>query len=144
MEDLSVLDNLRLWGFRKSRPDPVILQQFGLEELLNRNVELLSGGMKRRVSIACAAIAHPPVMLLDEPTTALDICYREEIRQWMNLYQKRGGIIVMTTHEESEIMDAQHCLVMNAGRLYEVADADRNMRHILEMTREELDDGTQV
>lgn len=139
MEDLSVLDNLRLWGFRKSHPDPVILQQFGLEDLLNRRVELLSGGMKRRVSLACAAIAHPPVMLLDEPTTALDICYREEIRQWMRTYQQRGGIIVMTTHEESEIMEAQHCLVMNGGKLFETADDERDMRHILDMTREELE-----
>ena len=78
-------------------------------------------------------------MLLDEPTTALDICYREEIRQWMRTYQQRGGIIVMTTHEESEIMEAQHCLVMNGGKLFETADDERDMRHILDMTREELE-----
>lgn len=152
MEELSVLDNLRLWGFRKSHPDAVILQQFGLEELQNRRVEQLSGGMKRRVSIACAAIAHPPVMLMDEPTTALDFCYREEIRRWMRLYCQRGGIIVMTTHEEAEMMEAQHCLVMNAGTLYELEDHERNEMHrncegteqlrcMMNMTREEPNDG---
>ena len=144
MEDLSVLDNLRLWGFRKSKPDPVILDQFGLENLLNRKVSVLAGGMKRRVGIACAAIAHPPVMLMDEPTTALDICYREEIRKWIRRYQQRGGIVVMTTHEESEIMEATHCLVMNEGKLYRVTDANREMGRILSMTREERENEKHV
>lgn len=137
MEELTVLDNLRLWGFRKSHPDVVILQQFGLEDLLNRNVESLSGGMKRRVSIACAAMMHPPVMLLDEPTNALDICYREEFYQWLSLYQQYGGIVLMTTHEESEIMNAQRCMVMNNGRLFELKDTERNMKSILNLTEEE-------
>lgn len=137
MEDLSVMDNLRLWGFRKSHPDPVISHQFELDDLLYRRVSQLSGGMKRRVSIACAAIPHPPLMLMDEPTTAIDICYREEIRRWMCQYQERGGIIVMTTHEETEIMEAQHCLVMHGGKLVELKDNERNMKQILEMTEEE-------
>ena len=137
MEELTVLDNLRLWGFRKSHPDVAILQQFGLEDLLNQKVESLSGGMKRRVSIACAAMMHPPVMLLDEPTNALDICYREEFYQWLSLYQQYGGIVLMTTHEESEIMNAQRCMVMNGGRLYELNDTDRNMKRILNLTKEE-------
>ena len=52
MEELSVLDNLRLWGFNKNKPDEVILEQFELGELLKTKVSKLSGGMKRRVSLA--------------------------------------------------------------------------------------------
>lgn len=137
MEELSVLDNLRLWGYHKRHPDPVILEQFGLEEMLHRKVELLSGGMKRRVSFACATIVHPPLLLLDEPTTALDICYRNEIRQWMDHYQQNGGMIIMTTHEESEIIQAQYCFVMRDGELVKITDAQRNMESILNMTEEE-------
>lgn len=136
MEELSVLDNLRLWGYRKRQPDQALLEQFGLRDILRERVERLSGGMKRRVSIACAAIPHPPIMLLDEPTTALDIFYRDEIEQWMELYQSRGGVVVMTTHEETEIMQATQCLVMSGGSLYEMAQNERNMENILRMTQE--------
>lgn len=132
MEDLTVLDNLRLWGYRKRKPDHVLLEQFGLEELLGQKVEQLSGGMKRRVSIACAAIPHPPIMLLDEPTTALDIFYRDELEQWMKLYQSRGGVIVMTTHEEAEIASADRCLVMKDGFLTELTASERDMKAVLD------------
>jgi ABC-2 type transport system ATP-binding protein len=136
MEELSVLDNLRLWGYRKRKPDNVLLEQFGLSELLDQPVETLSGGMKRRVSFACATIAHPQLLLLDEPSGSLDIFYRDELHRWMSRYVSRGGTILMTSHEEAEIMQAGRCLVMNQGRLYELSDADRNMRHILDMTKE--------
>jgi ABC-2 type transport system ATP-binding protein len=134
MEELSVLDNLRLWGYRKRRPDQILLEQFGLTKLLRQPVETLSGGMKRRVSFACATITHPQILLLDEPSAALDIFYRDEMHRWMEQYVGRGGTILMTSHDEAEIMQAGRCLVMNHGRLYELSDADRSMRRILELT----------
>jgi ABC-2 type transport system ATP-binding protein len=144
MEELTVLDNLRLWGYRKRRPDPALLEQFGLSELLKQRVDTLSGGMKRRVSFACAAIVHPQLLLLDEPTGALDICYRDELHRWMGQYVERGGTILMTSHDQQEIMEAGRCMVMNQGKLYELSDADRSMRRILELTKEELEYGTEI
>ena len=48
---------------------------------------------------------------MDEPTTALDLYYKESIHQWMKTYQQKNGIILMTTHDESEIRNADRCLL---------------------------------
>lgn len=130
MEELSVKDNLKLWGAGKNASCEKVIRQFQLEEILSMPVEKLSGGMKRRLSIACALLEWPPILLLDEPTTALDIYYRESVRQWMEQYRKMNGIIVMTTHEEKEILAADRCFVMHKGKLQELKGNDRNMRTI--------------
>lgn len=103
LEELSVLDNLRIWngGFRLEQTE--ILSMNGLSEMEGERVSTLSGGMKRRLTIACAMLHMPPVMLMDEPTTALDIYYKEQIWEWMDQYQKRNGTIVMVTHDRQEM-----------------------------------------
>ncbi len=120
MEELSVKDNLRLWGAGRNAASEKVIEQFGLEEIMHVPVENLSGGMKRRLSIACALLEWPPVLLLDEPTTALDIYYQENVRQWMGQYLEMNGIIVMTTHDEKEILAADRCLVMKDGVMKEL------------------------
>ena len=97
-----------------------MLKKVGLEEFADKKVYELSGGMKRRVSIACALMNMPPVILMDEPTTALDLYYKEGIHKWMASYQKMNGIIIMTTHDEQEIMDCDRCLIMKEGKLTEL------------------------
>lgn len=124
MEALSVEDNLRLWGYSRKHPDRVILEQFHLEELLKTKVSRLSGGMKRRVSIACATFGHPSILFLDEPTTALDLYYKKDINDWLKLYQSRGGLVIMTTHEKEEIQQASRCLVMKDGMVTEAEVTD--------------------
>ncbi len=120
MEELTVKDNLKLWGAGKNTSCEEVIRQFQLGEILSMPVEKLSGGMKRRLSIACALLEWPPILLLDEPTTALDIYYQENVRQWMRQYRKMNGIIVMTTHEEKEILEADRCLVMHEGKMLEL------------------------
>lgn len=130
IEELSVKDNLRLWGVWGSARRAEILDLFHLREILRMKAGRLSGGMKRRLGIACALAEWPPILLLDEPTTSLDIAYKESIRTWLFDYQKLGGIVVMTTHEESEILSGDRCLVMADGSLTELCGADVNMRQI--------------
>lgn len=130
MEELSVKDNLKLWGAGKNASSEKVIRQFQLEEILPVPVEKLSGGMKRRLSIACALLEWPPILLLDEPTTALDIYYQENVRQWMGEYRNMNGIIVMTTHEEKEILAADRCLVMNDGKMLELDGNDIRMQKI--------------
>lgn len=117
MEELSVRDNLKLWGGGKDERTLELLELFQLKELLKMPVEKLSGGMKRRVSIVCAMIDNPPIMLMDEPTTALDLYYKESIRDWMRRYTENNGMIVMTTHDEGEIAGCDNCFVMKEGVL---------------------------
>lgn len=130
IEELSVKDNLRLWGANRSSAYERIMQSFQLEEIMKMPVGKLSGGMKRRLSIACALAEWPPVLLLDEPTTALDLYYKESIENWMQEYKKMNGMIIMTTHDEKEILGCDRCLVMWDGNLRELPQEQKNMQYI--------------
>ena len=90
---------------------------FQLEDILKQQVSKLSGGMKRRVAIACACVHMPPVMLMDEPTAALDIYYRTEVRKWMRQYRDMNGIIITVTHDSDEMSDSSVCLLIEDGLL---------------------------
>ena len=124
LEELSVRDNLKFWCMGKKQNLDRVVSQFHLEEMLHTPVEKLSGGMKRRLSIACALMELPPILLLDEPTSALDIFYKENILEWLSEYQKMNGTIIMTSHEEEEILLADRCLFMQEGQMTEL-DTDR-------------------
>ena len=125
IEELSVNDNLKLW-YSNSKKDlkkdfldgvPAML---GLYEVKNVAVGKLSGGMKRRVSIAAALANDAPILILDELSAALDIVCKKEIRQYLTHYLKGNGTIVMTTHEEDEIAICNRLLIMKEGKLSEV------------------------
>lgn len=133
IDELSVRDNLRLWTGKKAILQDEFLKQFQLQDILDIPVYKLSGGMKRRLSIACAFQSHPPILLLDEPTTALDLYYKGEIREWLTEFKKMNGIIVMTTHEEREILEADRCLLMKEGVLTELDKKDMSMKEIKEL-----------
>ncbi len=115
--ELSVQDNLSLWTGKSGVPDRWLLEMFDLQGILKMPVARLSGGMKRRVGIACAVALNPPILLMDEPTAALDIEYRREIRDWMKGYCKRGGTILLITHEEEEIRESDLCYELCEGTL---------------------------
>ena len=137
MEELNVWDNLKLWGAKNSEDIAWLLEEFELQDILKFPVEKLSGGMKRRLSIACAMLEKAPIMLLDEPTTAMDVYYKEKIQQWMLEYKKRNGIVILTTHEEKEIMEASRCYIMREGYLEELKDEKKTMGYIRECFFEE-------
>lgn len=130
MEELTVRDNLKLWAGKSKEIQQKVIEQFQLEEIMKQQVAKLSGGMKRRLGIACAMLPWPPVLLLDEPTSALDIYYKESILQWIRQYQKMNGIVVMTTHDEKEILSADRCLVMREGTMLELDRAEISMERI--------------
>jgi ABC-2 type transport system ATP-binding protein len=62
--------------------------------------------MKKRLSIGCAVSKHPPVLLLDEPTAALDLPCKERIAAYLRQYKAAGGILLLTTHD---VMELQLC-----------------------------------
>ncbi len=124
-EDLSVEENLWVYGrfFGLSRREvrartDELLDFAQLTERRRDRVEPLSGGMKRRLTIARALINNPEVLLLDEPTTGLDPQARHVL--WDRLYRlKRDGVtLIITTHymDEAEQL-CDRLVVMDHGRI---------------------------
>jgi ABC-2 type transport system ATP-binding protein len=126
IEELSVADNISLWSGKRVSPDDEVVKMFHLKELLKEPVYKLSGGMKRRVAIACACVHMPPVMLMDEPTAALDIYYRLEVRKWMKQYRDMNGTIITVTHDSDEMSDSTRCLLIEDGIIKEYEEEKKN------------------
>lgn len=122
--ELSVYDNLRLWYTDKRKLKEELEQGFlsmlGIGAFCEKQVSKLSGGMKKRVSIGIAMAGIPPVLLLDEPSAALDLVCKEDIRKYLQVYLERKGTVVITTHEESELDLCSKMYVMKNGRLSQV------------------------
>ena len=122
--NLSVRENLELicgiHGFSKEETNAKIKKlskQFTLESVLNRKAGKLSGGYKRRVSIAMALISEPEILFLDEPTLGLDVIARHEL--WDEIRSLKGKTtIILTTHymEEAEAL-SDRIGIMKDGKL---------------------------
>ncbi len=123
--ELTVWDNLMIYGRYFDLPRPEIKRR--AEELLefvqladrrDSRVDPLSGGMKRRLTIARALINQPEVLLLDEPTTGLDPQARHML--WERLYRLKqtGTTLVLTTHymDEAEQL-CDRLVIMDGGRI---------------------------
>lgn len=116
LEDMSVYDNLRLWADKKDNI-ATISRQYELTDIWKKRVSRLSGGMKRRLAIACALINSPDLLVMDEPTAALDIEYKELIHNSMRSFLREGGTILMVTHEKDEMDMCDSCYLMDGGTL---------------------------
>jgi len=125
IEELSVKDNLKLWyqagkkSFEKEQKEGLI-RSMGLGEYLKTPAGKLSGGMKRRLSLACALMNRPKLLVLDEPGAALDVVYKEEIRRHLRSYLSQGGTVIMASHEEPELALCGRLLLMRGGTLREI------------------------
>jgi lipooligosaccharide transport system ATP-binding protein len=143
--ELTVEENLVVYGRYFDLPRPLLRQRAAelldfvqLTERARDQVEPLSGGMKRRLTIARALVNEPELLLLDEPTTGLDPQARHLV--WDRLYRlkQRGTTLVLTTHymDEAEQL-CDRLVVMDGGRIVaEGAPADLIREH---STREVLE-----
>ena len=125
MEELTVRDNLLLWyrGSRKGMEEDLkngAAAMLGVDKMLNRTAGKLSGGMKKRVSIACALSNHAPVLIIDEPGAALDLECKELIRNYLREYMAGGGAVVLTSHELAELALCTQMHVLRQGRLTKI------------------------
>ena len=80
-----------------------ILELMGLEELMPRPVQDLSGGMAQRVSIAMALLSHPVLLLMDEATAGLDRAYVPRLMDWLEQFAARGGSLIWCSHIQTEL-----------------------------------------
>lgn len=122
--ELTAKDNLRLWYCdspydMNEELEKGVLSMLGIPDFLNVKVSNMSGGMKKRLSIGCSVAMDPPVLIMDEPSAALDLLCKSFIRQYMAEYKKRNGIILITTHDEQELDLCDRILIMRQGILHE-------------------------
>ena len=106
IEELTARDNLLLWYSRSQMEQELengVLKLLGIGEFLKVPVSKMSGGMKKRLSIGCAMATQPPMLLLDEPTAALDLACKESIAAWLRQYKANGGTLLLTTHDVMEL-----------------------------------------
>ncbi|MFE4107503.1 ABC transporter ATP-binding protein [Almyronema epifaneia] len=94
------------------------LEAVNLSDRAHSPVESLSGGMQRRLSLAVALVHQPQLVILDEPTTGLDIEARYEVWQLIRSLQRQGMTILLTTHllEEAERL-CQRLGILKQGQL---------------------------
>ena len=100
-----------------------LINQFKLDEVLNKRAKTLSGGWQRKVSIAISLINDPKILFLDEPTLGLDVIARKEL--WKIISNLKGEkTIILTTHymEEAEKL-SDRIGIMSNGKLVDVGTA---------------------
>lgn len=139
IQDLTVKDNLKLWycdsplDMEKELRDG-FLKLLGIDKMLKTSVKKLSGGMKKRVSIGISMWADPKVLILDEPSAALDLVAKKDIREYLKNYLKSGKTVLLATHDEDELDICSKIYVMSQGMLKETSKEMRGDRLLEEMT----------
>jgi len=118
LEELSARDNLRLWyepeALERSLEEGV-LRRLGVGEFLKTPAGKLSGGMKKRLSIGCAMARSPRILLLDEPTAALDLAGKEQILSCFEDFCRADGLLLMATHDPMELALCDSWLLLEQG-----------------------------
>ena len=120
---LSVAENLRLFARleRIAKPEPAVsrmLEQLGLQGRASDLVERLSGGNRQRVNVGVGLIADPPVLVLDEPSAALDPGQRERLWHFIRERAGDGTSVLFSTHmlHEAQLF-ADRLIVLDRGEL---------------------------
>ena len=122
MEELTVRDNLLLWhrGNKKQMNEDLKTGSaalLGIPAMLGMRAGKLSGGMKKRLSIACALSGNAPVLIMDEPGAALDLECKEVIRNYLREYMASGGAVILTSHELAELALCTKMYILKGGVL---------------------------
>jgi len=133
-DDLSATENLKYWGGAQGLTDPLLresiqraLELTGLQDRAKEPVKQFSGGMKRRLNLACGIVHRPKVLLLDEPTVGVDPQSRVRLLELVRAEAQAGTCVLYTTHymEEAETLCdrlaiVDHGKVIAAGTLIEL------------------------
>src|SRR5258705_4438571 len=126
-QDLSVAENLRYVVELRAVPVREIeqagqhyLAMFGMERFTDGLAGRLSGGMKQKLALACALVAEPRILLLDEPTTGVDPVSRREFWDALAQLSSQGITILLATPYLDEAERCHRVALMHEGRLHQV------------------------
>ena len=124
-KNLSVYDNLRyramLYGMDKKEFEENLeyfIDKLVLKEILNKQLDKLSGGQKRKVDIVRALLHKPKILILDEPTTGLDPKTRKLVWNMINILRKTTNLtVLLTTHYMEEASIADNVVIIDNGKI---------------------------
>ncbi|MEP7245997.1 MAG: ABC transporter ATP-binding protein [Gammaproteobacteria bacterium] len=133
-EDLTVLENLRFMARvytlgklqAKQRIDSV-LEEFRLKELADRLAGAMSGGQKQRLALAAATLHQPEMLMLDEPTSAVDPQSRRDFWESLFALVARGTTILVSTHYMDEAERCHRLAILSEGRVVAEGEPERLM-----------------
>jgi peptide/nickel transport system ATP-binding protein len=124
-----LLDVMQCHGISKAEANRQAVRLFELvgidPQRLDAYPHQLSGGMRQRTVIAIALALNPPLLIMDEPTTALDVVVQKDIlQQIVHLKERMGFSILFITHDLSLLVEfSTHIAIMYAGEIVEKAPA---------------------
>ncbi len=130
--DLTALENLRFWGEMRGLTGDTLkreidekLELTGLTERAGDRVNTYSGGMKRRLNLAVGLLGNPPLVMLDEPTVAIDPQSRRYILDWVQRMRGEGLTVLYTTHYMEEAQELSDRIgIIDHGKLIALGTLD--------------------
>jgi ABC-2 type transport system ATP-binding protein len=136
---LTVAENLRLFARLERAPDPEavvdrMLDQTGLRDRADDQISTLSGGNRQRVNIAIGLLSEPQVLLLDEPSAALDPRQREKLWEFILELAEGGTTVIYSTHnvQEADRHAHQVAVIADGERLF--TGSPRELERVVEQS----------
>ncbi|TCS33997.1 iron complex transport system ATP-binding protein [Paucimonas lemoignei] len=125
VEDVVALGRLP-WGDQDAEAIRVAVNQAGVNELLGRKVDQLSGGERARVWLARVLAGHPKLLLADEPIASLDLYYQRSVMEVLRLYANAGQGVILAIHDLA--LAARYCdklCLLHHGRVHAWGTPDK-------------------
>lgn len=100
-----------------------VIPMLSMSDFIDRRLDSFSRGMRQKTAFAISIFHNPDILLLDEPSTGLDILASKEVIDFINLCKRKNKTILMSTHNVSEIsMVADKIAIMNNGKIEKIID----------------------
>ena len=152
INELSAFDNLRLWygGSKKELKAALnegILKELGIAAFQDKIVTKMSGGMKKRLSIGIALLHNPKLLIMDEPSAALDLSGKYQIRKYIDYFTKQSnGCVLLVSHDYNELAICSKLFFLQDGLLHSISGQpteEELIRLINENDNKSKEDGEQ-
>jgi ABC-2 type transport system ATP-binding protein len=139
-DELKPVDNIKLWV--KLTKEEIIdalskppLVSLGIINFLDTPVKKMSGGMKKRLSLATVLINKPDILLMDEPLAALDMPAKQDILDFLREYLQQGGSVLVASHDENIFNFCTHVYLLQNGTLTDIDELKAKGISYIDMLR---------
>lgn len=139
-DELKPVDNIRMWTsltkyeiLEKLQTSP--LSDMGIANFLDTPVHKMSGGMKKRLSLATVLINQPSVLLLDEPLAALDLPAKQDILSYMKAFLNSNQTIIVASHDEEIFNFCNRVFLLKNGQLIDTNELKAKGISYIDMLR---------